>query len=126
MDGALIKAIARAFSWRDLLEQGTYGTITELAEAERIDHSYVGRILRLTLLAPVIIDAILHGRQPATVTLADVLQPLAQDWDVQGPVLRQAVEHQQWRSASGGGRLHTQRGTHPAGHSALPCAHSAD
>jgi hypothetical protein len=51
-DNAMIKAVARAIRWREMLEQGTHATITELAQFERIDHSYVGPILRLTLLAP--------------------------------------------------------------------------
>jgi len=45
-------APARAFRWREMLESGAYSTITEMAHAERIDHGYLGRILRLTLLAP--------------------------------------------------------------------------
>ncbi len=49
---ALVKALARAFRWRDMLEDGQYATIREIAEAEKITESYVGRILRLTLLAP--------------------------------------------------------------------------
>src|SRR5581483_7592130 len=64
VDSAMVKAIARAYRWRRLLETGVYGTITELAAAENINQSYVCRILRLTLLAPDIVEAILDGRQP--------------------------------------------------------------
>ena len=56
-DNAMIKAIARAYRWREMLETGTYATITDLSRAERIDHRYVARILRLTLLAPDIISS---------------------------------------------------------------------
>jgi DNA-binding IscR family transcriptional regulator len=65
------KAIAaRAFRWRELLENGEYSTIREIAEAEKINESHVGRVLRLTLLAPDTVEAIMGGRQPADVTLA--------------------------------------------------------
>ena len=66
----MVKAIARAFRWREMLENGKHATIAEIAAAEKINESYVGRVLRLTLLAPDIVEAILDGRQPAETTLA--------------------------------------------------------
>jgi hypothetical protein len=69
-DNAMIKAVARAFRWREMLERRAYATITELAHAEGIDHSYVGRLLRLTLLAPDIVEAIVSGQQTETLTIA--------------------------------------------------------
>ena len=75
VDNAMVKAIARAFRWRDMLESGEYATIREIAAAEKINESYVGRVLRLTLLAPHIVEAILGGRQPAEITLAGLMQP---------------------------------------------------
>ena len=68
-DTTLVKALARAFRWRRMLETGRYGTIDELAAAEKINSSYVSRLLRLTLLAPDMVEAILDGRQPASMTL---------------------------------------------------------
>ena len=65
IDNTMIKAIARGFRWRKLLETGVYGTLEEIAAAEKINPSYVSRLLRTTLLAPEIVDAILDGRQPA-------------------------------------------------------------
>jgi hypothetical protein len=65
----MIKALARAFRWRKLLETGVYATIEELAAAEKINPSYVSRILRMTLLAPDIVEAILDGRHPTELTL---------------------------------------------------------
>ena len=53
----MVKAIARAFRWREMLENGTHATIAEIAAAEKINESYVGRVLRLTLLAPDIVEA---------------------------------------------------------------------
>lgn len=63
-DPALVKALARAFRWRRMLEEGRYGSIRELAAAEGVDRTYVGRVLNLTLLAPDVVEAILDGRQP--------------------------------------------------------------
>ena len=74
IDQTMVKAIARAFRWREMLENGTHATIAEIAAAEKINESYVGRILRLTLLAPDIVEAILGGRQPAQMTLAVLMR----------------------------------------------------
>jgi hypothetical protein len=82
-DNAMIKAVARAFRWREMLELGTHTTITELAAAERIDHSYVGRVLRLTLLAPDIVESILNGRQSETVTIAALSRAFPLFWEEQ-------------------------------------------
>jgi hypothetical protein len=83
VDSAMVKAIARAFRWRKLLETGVYGTIAEIGAAERINSTYVGRILRLTLLAPDIVEAILDGRQPADLQVADLLRPFPLEWEWQ-------------------------------------------
>jgi hypothetical protein len=61
VNNAMVKAIARAFRWREMLETGTHATIAEIAAAEKINESYVGRVLRLTLRGPDIIEAILGG-----------------------------------------------------------------
>lgn len=86
-DNSLVKALARAFRWKRMLESGEYTTIAELAEREGIAPSYLTRILRLTLLAPDIVEAILDGRQGPAVTLGRVLEPLPADWSVQPPSL---------------------------------------
>jgi hypothetical protein len=83
IDSAMVKAVARAFRWREMLENGTHATIAEIAAAEKINESYVGRVLRLTLLAPEIVEAILGGRQPADMTLAVLMQPFAVGWTEQ-------------------------------------------
>jgi ParB-like chromosome segregation protein Spo0J len=64
-DRTLVKALARAHRWQRVLEEGRFGTLAEMADAERISRSYVSRILRLTLLAPDIVERILDGRQTA-------------------------------------------------------------
>ena len=63
-----------------MLESGEFATIAELAEREGIAPSYMTRVLRLTLLAPDIVEAILDGKQGPKVTLAQVLEPFPLDW----------------------------------------------
>jgi hypothetical protein len=82
-DSALVKALARAFRWKRMLETGEFTTIAELAEREGIASSYMTRVLRLTLLAPNIFEAILDGKQGPEVTLARVLEPFPQEWVAQ-------------------------------------------
>ena len=83
IDNTLVKAIVRAHRWRDMLESGDYATVRDLAKAEAINESYLGRVLRLTLLAPKIIEAILEGKQPATLELDDLMQLFPIEWDKQ-------------------------------------------
>lgn len=91
IDSALVKALARAFRWKRMLESGEYATITELAEREGIGSSYVTRVLRLTLLAPDIVEAILEGKQGPEVTLARVLEPFPGEWREQVEIFDGAV-----------------------------------
>jgi hypothetical protein len=79
-DNTLVKALARAFRWKRLLESGEYATIAELAEREGIAPSYMTRVLRLTQLEPVIIEAVLDGRQGDAVTLARLMDPFPISW----------------------------------------------
>jgi hypothetical protein len=79
-DPSLVKALARAFRWRGMLESGAFATIQELAAAEKINSSYVSRMLRLTLLAPEMVEAILDGRQPEGVTLPALLEGVPVGW----------------------------------------------
>ena len=60
-DDTLIKALARAFRWKRMLESGEVMTLAELAEREKIAPSYLTRVLRLAFLAPDIVQAILAG-----------------------------------------------------------------
>ena len=80
-DNTLVKALARAFRWKRMLESGEFATIAELAERECIAPSYMTRVLRLTLLSPEIVEAILDGRQSAEVTLAGVLNDVPLVWE---------------------------------------------
>jgi hypothetical protein len=80
IDSAVVKAIARAFRWREMLENGTHATIAEIAAAEMINESYVGRLLRLTLLAPDVVEALLMGRQPAGLQLDGLMRRFPVGW----------------------------------------------
>ena len=82
-NSTLVKALARAFRWRRMMEAGRYGTIDELAAAEKINSSYVSRLLRLTLLAPDIVEAVLDGRQPEGMTLPGLMEPFPVEWERQ-------------------------------------------
>jgi hypothetical protein len=79
-DPALLKALARAFRYQKLLDEGRYASITEMATAERIERGYLGTLLRLTLLAPGLVEAILDGRDGGAVALPELLEPFPGDW----------------------------------------------
>ena len=83
IDRTLLKALARAHRWNKLLESGRYGSAAELAAAEKINPSYVSRVLRLTLLAPNIVEAIVEGRQADGIEAAVLLRPFSMAWDEQ-------------------------------------------
>lgn len=87
VDNTIAKAIVRAHRWRDMLESGRFATVRDLAKAEAINESYLGRILRLTLLAPTIIEAILEGRQLQTLKLDSLLARFPIEWDKQREML---------------------------------------
>jgi hypothetical protein len=80
-DGTLVKALARAHRWQRMLESGEYGTLAELSAAERISRSYICRVLRLTLLAPDIVERVMDGRP--TAGLSQFLQPFPLEWETQ-------------------------------------------
>ena len=79
----MVKALARAFRWRKMLDEGVHATLEDLARAKGVAPSYVSRILRLTLLAPEIVEAILDGRQPAELQLDDLLEGFPLEWEGQ-------------------------------------------
>jgi len=89
-DPALVKALARAFRWKRMLEEGRYASISDMAAAERVDRGYLGTILRLTLLAPDSVEAILDGRQPPELGLPQLMEPFPAEWPEQQQVLLSA------------------------------------
>ena len=90
VDPTLVKALARAHRWQRMLEDGRYASISEMAAAERIERGYLGTLLRLTLLAPDIVEAILDGRRALDLGLAGLLEPLPVEWERQRENLRMA------------------------------------
>ncbi len=82
-DSTLVKALARAFRWKKMLDSGEFATTAELANREGIAVTYMTRVMRLNLLAPSIVEAIVEGRQPPDAKLADFLEPFAVEWMAQ-------------------------------------------
>ena len=83
VDNTMVKALARAFRWKRMLESGDFTTIAELAAKEGLAVSYLARVLRLVQLAPEIVEAIVAGRQPSEMTLAALLEPFPAVWENQ-------------------------------------------
>ena len=79
----MVKALARAFPWRKMLDEGVYATLEDLARAKGVHATYVSRVLRLTLLAPEIVEAILDGRQPPDMARNVLLKVFPLDWNEQ-------------------------------------------
>jgi hypothetical protein len=86
-DATLIRALARAHRWKQLIEDGTYRSAAEIAEAEGITRSFVNRLLRLTLLAPDVVEAILDGRQPKAMQLDELMKQMPSEWTQQRTAL---------------------------------------
>jgi hypothetical protein len=82
-DGTLVKALARAWRWQRMLDEGAYATVSEIGDAENISKSYVSRILRLALLAPAIVDRILAGKIDQALMLERLEKPLPASWEEQ-------------------------------------------
>lgn len=97
LDIPMIKTLGKAFYWKRLLDEGIYPTATDLARALKLEPGWVAEVLRLTMLAPDIIEAILDGRQPRHLNL-HVLRGrhelLPRDWSKQ----RKALEFDSSRS----------------------------
>jgi hypothetical protein len=80
IDTALLKAVVRAHRWREM-------SAADLAKAEKVNDSYLSRVLRITLLAPEIIEAIVTGLQPPTLQVDDLMKPLPGQWQQQKSIL---------------------------------------
>lgn len=90
LDAPMIKTLGKAFYWKRLLEEGRYPTTTDLARALKLEPGWVAEVLRLTLLAPDIVEAILDGRQPRHLNLQTLRgrhDLLPRDWAEQRKVL---------------------------------------
>ena len=83
VDNTMVKVLARGFRWQRLLYDGTYATIEDMAAAEKINPSYISRLMRLAYLSPTIVESILDGRHPAHLTMKDLMEPFPLDWAAQ-------------------------------------------
>ncbi len=79
----LVTALARAFHWQELIDSGKYASVTDLADALDVDRSYVSRIMRLALLAPDIVQAIVDGREPSGLSLEMLVKKMPMVWEEQ-------------------------------------------
>ncbi len=82
-DPSLLKALGRAFRWKRLLDDGTFASVSDIARAEKLDRTYVGDVLRLTLLAPWVVEAIMEGKHSEGVTLPVLMKGVAVVWETQ-------------------------------------------
>jgi hypothetical protein len=82
-DGTLVKALARAWRWQRMLDNGVYALVSEIGDAENISKSYISRILRLALLAPDLVEAILARRTDQSLMLDSLERPLPASWKEQ-------------------------------------------
>ena len=79
-DMVFVSALVKAFSWQEKLDAGHYETPKELAQKEKIEPTHMYRLMRLTLLAPDIIQAIMNGTQPRALTLQNVIRGFPVSW----------------------------------------------
>jgi len=93
VDNTLIKAVVRAHRWRNMLESNLFSSVRELAKAEKINESYLCRVLRLTLLSPAITEAILNGLQPDGLELAQLLKSIPAEWDQQQTLISSSARN---------------------------------
>lgn len=80
---ALVIAFARAHRWKEMLESGKYGSIIELATALGVDRSYMSRLLKFTLLAPDIVEAVIDGREPSGFAISKLIKAIPDNWEEQ-------------------------------------------
>lgn len=87
VDPHILRAIAKAWSWRRKLESGAFGTMSDVAEAENVTPPYVGRMLKLAYLAPMVLEKLLIARVPPMVSVKDLALAAGLPWPKQEAVL---------------------------------------
>jgi len=88
----IVVALARAYKWQKMLEEGEAGSMAELADRYGVDRSYVGRTLKLAALAPSIVEAIFSGEEPSSLSLMELHRPLPLRWGEQCRMLAFPVD----------------------------------
>jgi site-specific DNA recombinase len=79
----IMKAVVSGHRYQDMLDRDQNLTIKTLAQQEKLDHGYIAKSIRMTQLAPDIIEAILNGKQPHSLSLTDFMKPFPNGWDAQ-------------------------------------------
>lgn len=92
VDDSLVRSLAQAFQWQRMLDEGQFATIGDLAEARKLDRSFVSRMLRLTLLSPDIVEGILDGRQSSDLHRQKLLHGFPSEWDKQEMAAGPAID----------------------------------
>ena len=83
IDNSMVKLLVRGFRWQRMLYEGKFTSIEDLSAAEKINPSYVSRVLRLSYLSPKIVEAILDGNGPAELRMKHLMKPFPMDWQKQ-------------------------------------------
>lgn len=87
VDPHILKAIAKAWSWRRKLENGEAATIDDIARTEDVTHRYVGRMLKLAYLAPTVLEKLLIARVPPAVSVKDLVMAAELPWAEQASLI---------------------------------------
>jgi len=93
-DISMIRALGKAFYWQKLLDRGEFATIRDLSRSMKLEQGWVAEVLRMTMLAPDIIEAVLDGKQPRHLNLQTLRgrhDPLPRDWQEQRKLFGFAV-----------------------------------
>jgi hypothetical protein len=114
-DGTLVKALARAWRWQRMLDEGIYTSVSEIGDAENISKSYVSRILRLAMLAPDIVEVILAGRTDQALML-EKLEAAAGELDRAAPAIAKTTCSRRFAGLD----IHLLRALGTAPHQELP------
>lgn len=83
IDNSIVELTVLSFRWQRMLYEGKFTSIEELSAAEKINPSYVSRVLRLVVLSPKVVQAIMDGKQPAWLTMKELLKPSTAEWSEQ-------------------------------------------
>ncbi|NQW08884.1 MAG: hypothetical protein HQ481_03240 [Alphaproteobacteria bacterium] len=86
-DPHVLRAIARAWSWRRQLETGAASTIQDIAAAEKVSDRFVGRMIRLAYLSPSVLESLVITRKPPAISINDLMAVAELPWAEQMEVV---------------------------------------
>ena len=82
-EAPVVRALVKARRWQTMLESGEAATIKDLAVKEGVDRSYLAKLLKLNILAPAIVERVLEGNYPDTISLEILRAGIPLDWEEQ-------------------------------------------